>query len=359
MKTLVHPRTSTDIAKAIEKLSSPNADRLIKLIKEKSGRLKEKGIEHEISSEKGVELLCIYDGIKLRSVDQKFTRWLQQDEQRSLFDLKSTADASGKHIIRYTGKYKNLVLSMKLVKRNWILYISGSVHKFFNILTRQESQNYNDFYWKDFLKVYDELIKVFQFDPKDMDVVNLEAGVNCLVPTHLNLTTPEIMENIISLFNVCRSTNWILEPNQDFFKVKRGERYLKFYDKSIQKKLLQQIVRLELGYERSRQIIKDCKAKSFFDLTKPETSVMLEDCLIMAFETIHTYHPALYDVPLHEIGSDREILKYNNPLFWCELKHRSRYQHDKKRQKHDLLISKYCQYSLTTVIIEMLVKKLR
>jgi len=320
------------------------------------GRLRAKNIKAHPQKEKG---LCLYDGTKLRSYDQDYIKELIETK-RVLFDLKPTFDALGERIISYKGKYENLEINIFLNRKStlWLLDISGSLHKFFNIFSNKGRQNYNDFYWKEFLQVYAELIRVFEFNPHEMDVVNLEVGVNCVIPKYIGLTIEKILENIISIWGVCRNISWIRKPNEDFFKVERGERYFKFYDKMIQNGLLKQIMRIELGYSRSRQIIRDCNAKSFFDLTKLETSFLLQIGLIKAVETIHMFHPDLLNLPLQEIEADRDVLQFNTPSFWCKLKKENRYQHDRKRQQYEFLTNKYCGCNLSKAIVEMVIKKL-
>jgi hypothetical protein len=305
------------------------------------------------------KLLCLYDGIKLRSTDQEYIEWLQLPEQREKFDLKPTYNHNGVAKLYLKGKFKNIDIEIRRSRKSgWLVYFHGSVHKLFNILSKDEEHNHNDFYWNDFVWVYDEMIRIFQFDPTEVDVVNLEGGVNCKLAGIIKLTVPEIMESILSLFGVFKNKSWIQDTDRDTFKVCRGERYLKFYDKSVQNGLEEAVERMELGYERARQIIKDLHVHSFHDLTKLETLFYLTYELIEAFKTLHTFHPDLFNLPIAELVAENDIFKYSKPSFWSTLKKGNKYQYEQKRKHLDELIKRYCSYNLSTELLTMLVEKL-
>ncbi|MCW3105895.1 MAG: hypothetical protein JWQ09_401 [Segetibacter sp.] len=308
-------------------------------------------------------LLCLYDGIKLRSYDRDYIDWLINQEQ---FNFKITVDTATGMILRYQGEYrydrenpknkKKFDIDIHLVPQypGWAVDFSGSVHNWSN-----KGHNHNDFFWKDFLKVYHEMITVFQFDPENLEIVNLEVGVNCVIPDWMKVTIPEILESILSLLGVCKNKSWIQKSNRDSFKVERGERYLKAYYKSVQYKLGKEVIRLELGYPRSRRLIKDSGVKMFSDLIKISSLFKFKQLLDDAFKDLHTNQPGLSTMAAKELEADPEIAKYNTASFWCKLKKENRRKYLKAREKQERLINKYCSYNLSKDIKRMLHEKLR
>jgi hypothetical protein len=303
------------------------------------------------------KFLCLYDGIKMINRNQERIELVLKDEHKH-FDIKPTLDSTHGQPIYFKGKYLNFNLRVYREEFGWALEISGSVHVFFNKWSTGEKHNSNDFYWENFLKAYDEIIRVFRFDPQEVDIVNVEVGVNCTLPNKIPLTFPEIMECILSLFGTSKKKSFITESNRSSSMFRRGERYLKFYGKGIQCGLDERLERIELGYERARQIERDVGAKTLYDLSNFYVHLLFTYQLIKAFKKLHMHHPDLANVPLHEIEADREILEYGKPSFWANLKKKNRYQYRKKRQKHERLTNQYCSYNLTNDLIEMLNKKL-
>jgi hypothetical protein len=301
------------------------------------------------------KLLCLYDGIKLRCNDEQYIDWLLQDEQREKFDFKITIDDETGAVSRYDGKYENFDIEIQQLGV-WVVDISGSVHTW----TNRGKHNYNDFYFADFLKVYDEMVDAFQFKPKTMRVVNLELGVNCILPFWIIFSSSEILDNVLGLFgSKCNSKKHIIDRDRDSFKVTSGERYLKIYDKAIQNKIKGGLMRLELGYSRSRVIKKYLNVEFFEDLRNISVFYKSKDRLWEAFQTLHMYQPdLLLNLPSSTAEADKDVFLYNKPSYWCKLKKANRYKYKKTRQKQEELAYKYCSTNLQQQLLTMLKEKL-
>jgi hypothetical protein len=297
--------------------------------------------------------LCLFDGFKLRTYDPGYIQRFLEPEQAAFFELKQTVN-SRNVVVSYNGRFKNLSIKIHITPRGWAADISGSFHKWMN----GGKHNYNDFYWRDFEMVYNEIVSTFQFDPKKVEVVNLEVGVNITLGDQIKMTVSEMLENILSLFGRCNVKTHTVKPNRDSFKVDKGERYLKMYSKTLQHKLVQQVLRMELGYKRARQIFKDFGIKTLYELKdisiNEKGKILLQD----AFKNLHMFQPDLLRVPQEEIMRDPEVAEYVSASFWCKLQKKDLNAYTKARKNQARLISKYCFYNLKEEVLNFLRKKL-
>jgi hypothetical protein len=297
------------------------------------------------------KLLCPYDGIKMRRVDQEYIDYLLSEQQKEKFKIIKTSFG---RIEYYTGKYENFDISIHYTPEGWVADLSGSVHKFHN----KGEHNYNDFYYADFLKVLQRLRSELNLDLLKTKVVGLEVGVN-LDASSLKLTLEEVIERVLFMFNKCNKRNRQQEKLKDIFKVSRGEKYIKIYNKGLQYKVQPQILRMELGYTRSRQLQKDARVVNLFDLTKIETMIQLCHQLISAFATLHTFEPELNDLPGLEIKATPEIKKYYSPSFWCNLRKTKPHLYIKHRKNQSRLIRVYGLPDTSNSLLRLLKEKLK
>lgn len=313
--------------------------------------------------------LCFYDGIKLRSYDPVYITWLKLQSE---FNFRITTDPRTGTELRYDGSYeyegqvgrkkKQFDIEIHITPQGWAADFSGSLH----VWSNKGKHNYNDFYWDKFLLVYHEVCKVFKFDPSEILIVNLEVGANCILPDFFPYTSAQIMESIISIFGSCKNKSWVYGPNKDIYKVLKGERYLKIYDKSLQNKLKTQILRLELGYSRSRRLLKDLKALvdvrgpiTFADLLKlsirEKLKIELEEC----FQSIHVFPPELFNVLAQESEGESDVVRYPTPAYWCSLKRNNRRKYQKAKSHQQRLVQQHCSFNLSHEVLKMLNLKLQ
>ena len=302
------------------------------------------------------KLLCLYDGIKLRSYDKEYIDWLKMPEQRKFFDLKPTYCYRGESELRLQGRYLNIDINITY-QGKWVVDFSGSIHKLFNILIGEGAHNYNDFSWSDFLQVQDAMASIFGFNSEEIEVVNLEAGVNLTLPDWFKLSIAELIESIISLCGVCKNKQDNTKSNRLSYAVQKGDAYMKAYSKTAQHKLAVPVLRLEIGWTRARPLIK-MGVKYFSDLNQPSAILKFKSQLLQTFRSLHTWHPDLKKVPIEVIEANRDILE-SKSSFWCRLKRENRYLYNKKRLEQDRLTALHCSFNPTNEILALLAEKLQ
>ena len=302
------------------------------------------------------KLLCLYDGIKLRSYDKEYIDWLKMPEQRKFFDLMPTFTSDGETEIKLQGRYLNIDIDINY-QGKWVVDFSGSIHKLFNILIGEGAHNYNDFSWSDFLQVQDAMASIFGFNSDEMEVVNLEAGAKITLPDWFKLSIAELIESIISLCGVCKNKKVEGKSDRLSYAVQKGDAYMKAYSKTAQHKLAVPVLRLEIGWTRARPLIK-MGVKYFSDLNKPSAILKFKSQLLQTFRSLHTWHPDLKKVPIEVIEANRDILE-SKSSFWCRLKRENRYLYNKKRLEQDRLTALHCSFNPTNEILALLAEKLQ
>ena len=181
-----------------------------------------------------------------------------------LLDFKGTHSLKTGDIIEYPIKCKWNVFEFELKSATW-LEITGSLHKYWN-----KGTNENDFKYIDVKTAIENLCKDLNLNPKLAKLINLEIGVN-VNPVY---AASEIIEDII-----CYKNERPLRPyegrNNDFYFIefKKGDHYLKVYDKGRQYKTVNTL-RIEYKEMRSRGLI-SCGADTLNDLTNIKVLTLL------------------------------------------------------------------------------------
>lgn len=134
---------------------------------------------------------------------------------------------------------------------------------------------------------------------------------------------------------------------------------MKMYDKALHYKLLGSLLRLELGYMRSRVIWTDFNIKYFSDLRNPSISILSRLLLEDAFTSLEMFQNHFFTLPETEIKKYPEILQYGFPSFWCKLKSVEKGKLYRKALKNKRRISsKYFPYDAADQVRLMLKEKL-
>src|SRR5688572_17067536 len=108
--------------------------------------------------------VCLYDGTTIFVQDPRFIDHLLKNPGR--YNLKGNFDLeSHSKIAGFTGSFRNFRIHTAHNSRGPGIVLGGSLHKWKN-----RSHNYDVFYWHDFLKVYEEILTEFPFDPQLNDL---------------------------------------------------------------------------------------------------------------------------------------------------------------------------------------------
>lgn len=201
--------------------------------------------------------------------------WVENVAQiEKIYDL-SLLDFNGQHsrktgdIIEYpiTCTWDVFKFELKSATR---LEITGSLHKYWN-----KGTNENDFKYTDIKTAIQNFCTDLNLDPKLAKLINLEIGVN-VNPVY---SASEIIEDL-----VCYKNERPLRPYEGrknhfyFIEFKKGDHYLKVYDKGKQYKTVNTL-RIEYKEMRSRALI-SCGADTLNDLTNIKVLTLLGGKLV-------------------------------------------------------------------------------
>lgn len=308
-------------------------------------------IERVEKSETLSRKLCTYDGIKLRIYGKEYINLLLSDEMKKKFRFKSQCDENQGYVISYLGEFRNFSIKIHYASEASVVDISGSIHKWFN----EGKHNYNQFYYLDFLIAMKEVIEVFALDAAEVGVVNLEVGVNCILPPCIPLSVKEVIKHIISIVSQGRTIKKMEEKNRESVLVHKGERYYKTYDKGLQNNRADEsIIRMEVGWFTSRQLKKDAGIFSLNDLFSIETMDKLNAVLVKSFSALHTFQPELRKLPASVLTNVKEVQHFSSPSFWRDLKKKNRRQYEKSRKLQEKLTADHATYNLRVELLKML-----
>jgi hypothetical protein len=136
------------------------------------------------------------------------------------------------------GKDGNLNLAITLNTAS----ISGSIHKYYNIMMENGNQNYDDFYFSQIEKQIRGLIKKYQIE-NSTRITNLEFGFNLAVEKD-----PQVILDSNILMNNLKAPNKNLKfsGKGDLKEFQMNDYSIKIYNKSKQFKLDTNILRVEI-----------------------------------------------------------------------------------------------------------------
>ncbi len=145
-------------------------------------------------------------------------------------------------------KYKGLGFTIRK-KRIWL---SGSLHYFYNNYFEGENQNYDDFTFEKVCIILDKIGSLFNLNLNECKLENLEIGVNIRLP----FKTKFVLINLL-YHNTKRFRDQQLRNGKVDYRNVMHDRYiLKFYDKSLQFGLPYELMRYEIHYRKMADLKK-------------------------------------------------------------------------------------------------------
>jgi hypothetical protein len=267
-----------------------------------------------------------------------FTRPVNEDTG----DLEISEKIMGRiKLIPRIAKHKDLTFK---VYDNGKIYLSGSLHKYFN----EGLHNYNDFTFDNYLMALKELEINFGITPENIRIQTLEYGINI---------TPPIDTNTILKYCFVHGRNKLTDTipySKGRYKQAHYQKYVfKLYNKKLQYekdfKIDSEIFRIEIkqtNWSEYRKI-------GIFTLSEFNNfdKFNFVENLIEQWERVIFYNP--------ENVIDNEYSKYENPLFWDNLSLKSNNTYNKhvhllkklNSEKYD--IQKHIATNLTSKIISL------
>lgn len=323
-------------------------------------------------------LLCPYDGFKLRIYSKSYLDFMllnaakynlvgtiaiacldedkKLDEAKELDqDKKFDQDQElnqDKEKVMYpiTGEYKGFSIKIAPTRLGLAVEIAGSFHKYFYV-----KENYQPFYWKDFIDVYNQFINFFALDPDVVSVVNLEVGINVPTLAYWLATARKICHNILFFNPPSPCCGKDIKQYKKFgfgWCTLHDEYWIKIYDKLPKfSEKVDDIIRLEKKHKKSKPL-KKLGVHTLADLLKEEVHVTLIDNLLKSLNKLIIYQGELERCDgLTEADKDF-LLKYKKDEAWDIA-----YSEDKKRlfkevkKTYNQLIQKYCFFDLKVLLL--------
>ncbi len=209
----------------------------------------------------------------------------------------------------------------------------GSLHKFWNY----GEHNYNQFTFDALKSVINELRDQYNIDPETATIHHIEYAVNL---TGLPWTAEEVINS--AMIHSVKGGPPILAKYCDvgtpseYKKISRENVLLKMYDKGLQSKLEDNILRIEGKNIRMIELNK-AGISTLSDLLKPETTDILKNELLSLWDGI-----ILDDWTIREGELTKEetskLKDWRRPKYWTDLHKKTR---KKSRNKGRLELNKY------------------
>lgn len=206
--------------------------------------------------------------------------------------------------------------------------LHGSMHKY-----AHDGANWTDYTFTQFQATIAELCRTFDFTPKEMRLLQLEAGVNVVPP----FTTQETLQAIVChregrAFRSMRSnggTSLGLELYRDQFGIK-------IYDKGFHYGLPGELLRFELKFRKGKPL-QTLGIYTVNDLLNIGAWARLRKRVLSVFDEIHITEPSIDRSRLSN-AEDTFVTVATVPAYWQEL---TKGQRCKARQKYSDIVSRY------------------
>lgn len=249
-----------------------------------------------------------------------------------------------------TANYYDLIF---LVKNEKYFHLSGSFHKYYN----NGEHNHNDYNLNQFVEVLISLAEKFNINPFSTNLHNLEFGVNVTLPFPVKVLLNAIISYKGKDYNKkeFKKKGYLLQFEFDQY-------YLKIYDKGMQYRLSENILRFEISVKKMEYFNSESRnigINNYANLLNPEKIQTLSEHLLRAFNELIIYDDSI-NLKTIDKESDRVlILNGRNPKYWSgfETPRPKRYSRHLKRFRE--LNLEHGTYNLQKQVCELIKDKLR
>ncbi len=184
--------------------------------------------------------------------------------------IEHTNISTGEVYKRYDGSNENI--KFRINEKS--IRMQGSLHVFYNRVTRQGHQNWDDYNYIKLLETITHLESKFGLDASKTKIENLEYGVNVKVPISPNT----LIDSHIILWNDNKNdTVKSFDGKGKFKQWKTSQTFIKIYYKGKQYNLDTWLLRIEMKVVKSAylkkfgiQFLEDLKDKSKLELLKQD-----------------------------------------------------------------------------------------
>ncbi|MFV0418712.1 MAG: hypothetical protein ACK5KT_08290 [Dysgonomonas sp.] len=215
--------------------------------------------------------------------------------------------------------YTTWIQNLKLVSTPKTTYLEGSLHAFHNALNglshRDEKRkwvNYNDFTFRDLMKVLDVLNQKLGYDLSQTTISTCELGYNI----NIDVPAKEFIDRHVFMYKLkypCYDPKY--KEGMKMKKYDLENYYLKIYDKSLQFGLSEHILRFEIGFRSDE--LRECDVHSLADLADEDSLDLLHNSLMKKYNDLLILDR--FDGFPTMSESERDMMRlYTNPQFWVD-----------------------------------------
>jgi len=248
----------------------------------------------------------------------------------SFLEWEQTTNEQTGEIKNNKAEFKSLTVE---IRYNQYLYISGSLHKYWNSINTGIEQNYNDFHFKDLECSIKDICTRFNLNPVNCKIDNIEFGVNVNTPIPVN----EVLRSVINHKGKPFTTE--LEKKKYLRECKHQRYFIKIYDKGLQNDLTENIFRFEIKHMKLEDL-KPFNILTLANLLKRDNISRLIEVLDANFNELLFYD---YTIQETELPPPKRLILSNGqiPTYWIKLKETNPDNYFKKRQRFRVLVKKY------------------
>lgn len=191
------------------------------------------------------------------------------------------------------------------------IYLNGSLHKFYN----NGLHNHNEFDNGAYLETLNELNEVFKIEPRNLNIIQIEYGVNITPPIRTN----QILNNLIQHKNK-DFEHKISNEHGNYYQCEHEKYIIKVYDKALQYGCKDEVLRIEIKQSNWSEY-REQGLYSLEDFNQCNKLLFLNN-LLTKWNDIIFYDPTNKGV--------EKWGKYSHTNFWRELRTKS----NKTQKKH-------------------------
>jgi hypothetical protein len=249
------------------------------------------------------------DNVKMSVIDRH--RLENHVKNNNLMELEGKYNIDTGEAKSYPQKGNDLNLDFNITLHSAI--ISGSLHKYKNLLSGNRNQNHDDFYFCEIQEVILGLIEKYNIE-KGTSLTNLEFGFNLAVSKD-----PKIIIDNNLLMNNYKAHNKHLKfsGTGDYKEFQLTDYRIKVYNKSKQYKLNTNILRVEIKIIKKR-LLQQMGIYCLEDLLDREPIEQLFQLFMNKFEGLNIIDD--YDPETIPEKDRNKLNEYTNPNFWIRIK---------------------------------------
>ncbi|MCF8715458.1 hypothetical protein JM658_11525 [Joostella atrarenae] len=209
------------------------------------------------------------------------------------------------------GRYYNMQVDLQKEKS----YVTGSLHKLFNLHMYGEEHNYNDFSFCEQEQVLDIMCEELYIIPEETKITNLEFGLNIDLP----IDADRFLNHMLLMYDFkAPNRNETFNGKGNYREFKKTDYSLKIYNKSKHYKQKGNVVRFEIKITRSR-FLEELQIYNLVDLLSQDVVFRLFQFLLKQFDKL-----LIVDIEGMEKVLDKRhvglICDCTNPYYWDSLK---------------------------------------